>query len=229
MNLLAIESSTDRISLALSRDGRIVTRELPGGAPRASEALVAEIGALLEAQGLSIRDLDAVAYDRGPGAFTSIRVGCAVAKAIALAGDLPVIGIPSLEALAAARPGAERLCCAIDARMGEVYVGRFVRSQAGLKVDGVFECVAPASYLLPDDDWLGVGTGFAVQEGALRARNAGRLSAVFAEDWPSAQALCELAIARLEAGERPDAADAAPLYVRDKVALTTREREQARG
>ncbi len=229
MNLLAIESSTDRISLALSRDGRIFGHDLMGDSPRASEALIAEIRSLLEAHGLSIRDLDAVAYDRGPGAFTSIRCGCAVAKAFGLASDIPVIGVASLEVLAAMQPDSERLCCALDARMGEVYVGRFVRSQGELKVDGTFECIAPSTYVLPGSGWIGVGTGFAVQDGALQTGNVDCLTAVCADVWPSAAALCEVAVARYLAGERTDASDATPLYVRDKVALTTRERQQARG
>jgi tRNA threonylcarbamoyladenosine biosynthesis protein TsaB len=228
MNFLAIESSTDRISLALSNERQIVTRELPGDLPRASEVLVTEIGSLLESVGVPRNALHGVAYDRGPGAFTSIRCGCAVAKAIALADGIPVIGVPSLEALAHALPDADRICCALDARMGEVYVARFRRSDGVLLLVGEMECLSPSALRLVEDGWVGIGTGFSVADGAIGKANPGRLSAVFPDVWPSASAICELALQRYAAGVRGDAAEAAPLYVRDKVALTTLERQQAR-
>ncbi len=224
MILLAIESSTDRISLALSYGGRIFVRELADDSPRASEALVAKIGSLLAAQGVSVGMLDALAYDCGPGAFTSIRCGCAVAQALALANDIPLIGIPSLEALAHTQAAADRVCCALDARMGEVYIARFRKDAGVLRLDGAMECVDPTAFRLADGPWVGVGTGFAVKDGALAAANPGEFSAVFDDIRPAALAICELALQRYAAGVRGDAAAAAPLYVRDKVALTTRER-----
>jgi tRNA threonylcarbamoyladenosine biosynthesis protein TsaB len=228
MNFLAIESSTDMISLALSREGQIVTRELPDDSPRASEVLVTEIGSLLESVDVPRNALHGIAYDHGPGAFTSIRCGCAVAKAIALADGIPLIGVTSLEALAHALPHAERIFCALDARMGEVYVARFRRGDGVLRLVGEMECLPPSALRLEEDGWVGIGTGFAVADGAIEKANPGCFSAVSRDARPSAAAICELALHRYATGVRGDAAEAAPLYVRDKVALTTLERQQAR-
>src|SRR5690606_37846584 len=127
MNLLAFETSTEACSVALWRDGEVAERfEL---APRRhAEPALPCAEALLAEAGLARSHLDAIAVGRGPGAFTGVRLGVAIAQGIALALDRPVLPVSTLLALAARAPAAApHVLAAIDARMGEVYLGAFAR------------------------------------------------------------------------------------------------------
>jgi len=239
MRLLAFELSTEACSVALLVDG--VVRERHEIAPRKhAEYALPWAEALLAEAGVAKSSLDAVAVGRGPGAFTGVRLGISIAQGIALALDLPAVPVSTLAALAMrARPlGAEagaHVLAAIDARMREVYVGRF-RFEA--EVDGGTTPVAedeervqpPDAVVLPDDagHWYGVGTGFAALDGALGQRCAGRLVAVDAEALPHAADVARLAVAALARGEGIAPERLEPAYLRNDVALTIAQQQALR-
>ena len=166
--------------------------------------------------GLTVAELDAIAFGAGPGSFTGLRIACGLAQGLALARELPVIGISSLEAIAQ-ESGESRVVACIDARMREVYYSALERQGTRWHEVIAAQCIAPeAAPRPPGDDWLGAGNGFAVYG------NLG-LTKVLPEVHPIALAVAQLAAPRLEAGEGVDAALAAPVYVRDKVAFTKEE------
>lgn len=222
MNLLALETSTDAGSIALWRDGGIVERACPSGEPTGtthSQTLLPCILGLLAEAGLSCADLDGIAFAAGPGAFTSLRVGCAIAQGLAFAHDLPLFPVGTLEAMALAS-GGERVLVALDARMGEIYFGAYVGGVAQAPV----VVLPPEAITLPEgDDWLACGNALAAYP-QLAERLQGRVTRCLPDLLPSAAAVARLTAPRLVRGERIAAADAVPVYVRDKVALTVAER-----
>jgi tRNA threonylcarbamoyladenosine biosynthesis protein TsaB len=223
MNLLAIETATDALSLAVGADGRVHETTIAAG-QRQAELILAEIDALLARAGLAVAALDGVAYGAGPGSFTGLRIACGVAQGIAAARGIPVLGVSTLAAIAEAS-GAARVVACLDARMGEVYHAAFERR------DGALHEVIPAGLhrpesvpLPPGDGWTGCGAGFAAHREALAARHGARLAAMRPDVAPSAAAILRLAAPRFARGEGEDAAAAAPVYLRDRVALKTTER-----
>ena len=218
MKILALETATDPGSIALWLDGKIVSRNCPDTLSNSATLLPVAEEVIKEA-GLGFADLDGVAFGMGPGSFTGLRVSCGVAQGLAFARDLPLLGVGTLDAVALAS-GGERVIVALDARMGEVYYGVFVEGV----LQGSVGVYGPDSVPIPESSgWLACGNGLAAYP-VLR----NRLSAVVAE-WrpeimPHAEFVVRLAAPRMERGERIDPADAAPLYVRDKVAKTVAER-----
>lgn len=224
MNLLAFEASTARLSVALYCAGAIADRSalLPNGG---SERLLPWVNELLAESGLSMQQIDGIAFGAGPGGFTGLRLACGIAQGLACGLDRPVAPVGSLAALALADGVGNVLAC-LDARMSEVYLAAYRVAD-----DDVLELVAPkvgagATAFLPEGDgWRGVGDGFATSHGqTLRERMGARLRSVAAEVYPTAAAVARLAAPVLARGEGVEAALALPLYVRDKVALTTTER-----
>jgi tRNA threonylcarbamoyladenosine biosynthesis protein TsaB len=219
MRFAAFETSSEWCSVALHVDGEIAALEQRAG-HRHSELALPMLERLLADGGLTAARLDAVAFGAGPGSFTGLRIACGLAQGLALARDLPVLGVSSLEAIAQ-EAGATRVVACVDARMREVYY-------AALEEDGVPQfprwrevistrCIAPqAAPRPPGHGWIGAGNGFGVYA------NPG-LSKVLPDVHPTALAVAQLAAPRLAAGEGVDAAAAAPMYVRDKVALTRAE------
>jgi tRNA threonylcarbamoyladenosine biosynthesis protein TsaB len=223
MNILAIETATEVLSLAIGTGARVHEATLAAGT-RQAELILGEIDALLRRAGLGVRNLDAIAFGAGPGSFTGLRIACGVAQGIAAARALPVLGVGTLEALAEAS-GVGRAIACLDARMGEVYHAAFERR------DGALHEIIPAGLDRPDalpvppgERWTGCGTGFAAHRDALVARLGARLEAVRADILPTAAAVLRLAAPRLAAGEGADPERAAPIYLRDRVALKTAER-----
>jgi tRNA threonylcarbamoyladenosine biosynthesis protein TsaB len=171
---------------------------------------------LLTRFGLDPANLDAVAFGAGPGSFTGLRIACGLAQGLAFARGLPVLGISTFEALAE-EAGAPRVVTCLDARMREVYYAALERrAQGGWREVVAARCVAPHAAPVPQGDWIGAGNGFAVYG------NMG-LDKVLPEVHPTAFAVARLAAPRLAAGEGVDAALAAPIYVREKVAFTKAE------
>jgi len=160
--------------------------------------------------------IDAVAFGAGPGAFTGLRIACALAQGLAFARGLPVIGISTLEALAQ-ESGAARVVACLDARMREVYYAALEKRAERWHEVIAAQCVAPQSAPRPPGEgWVGCGNGFSVYG------NMG-MNRVLPEIHPTAVAIAQLAAPRLAAGEGVDAALAAPVYMRDKVAFTREE------
>jgi len=218
MRFAAIETSTEWCSVALSIGGEIAAVERRAG-NRHSDLALPMLEALFEKTNTGPLDLDAVAFGAGPGSFTGLRIACGLAQGLALPRGLPVIGIPTLEALAE-ECGARRAVACLDARMHEVYYAAFERDGAAWRAVVPAQCVAPdRAPLPPGDGWAGCGSGFAAFPGFLQ----NRLTSVRPEIHPTAIAVARLAAPRLAAGQGVDAAEAAPLYIRDKVALTAQE------
>jgi tRNA threonylcarbamoyladenosine biosynthesis protein TsaB len=223
MNLLAIDTSTDACSAALSlANGRLVDRfEL---APRRqSERILPMVEEVLNEAGLRLRDLDGLAFGRGPGAFTGLRIAAGVIQGMAYGADLRVAPISTLAALA--QQGFEHshhphVLAALDARMGQIYFGTFRVDEAGLVRAVGEECVVdPSKAVLPQDgEWLGVGSGFDAYEALLCGQTNGRTVTHLPSLHPRAREVARLASRVFAAGEALPAALALPVYIRDHVA-----------
>lgn len=230
--LLAFDTSTDAMSTALRTPHGVLARDAAGGA-QASAQLVPGLLALLDEAGCPIGELDAIAFGCGPGAFTGLRTACSVAQGLAFGAGKPVVPVDSLlivaqdarTQLGEAMP--ETLWVAMDARMDEIYAGAY-RWQAGRwsvtsapalytveALNALWQAAPPAcvagSALDAFGDRLAIGAAQAVRRERSRAA-----------------ALVEVAAQLLGQGRTVDAEHALPVYLRDKVALTTQEREAVR-
>jgi tRNA threonylcarbamoyladenosine biosynthesis protein TsaB len=217
VKLLALESATESCSVAL-RDGDAVYARSQL-APREHAALLLPmVEAVLAEAGLTLAGLDAVAFGRGPGSFTGVRIAASVTQGLAFAADLPVLPVSTLAALAQGawrEHGAHRVAAAIDARMGEVYWGLY-REQDGVMVaDGEEGVFAPDQVPLPAADVTGVGSGWATYGDALAQRC--DVAAYYGDRYPQAADILVLGAAAWRAGKAVDAALAQPVYLRDKV------------
>jgi tRNA threonylcarbamoyladenosine biosynthesis protein TsaB len=223
MNILAIDTSTDFCSAALWQDGRLLERGAAAGQSH-STLLAAMVDAVLADAGLGIDALDGVAYGEGPGSFTGLRIACAVAQGLAFAADIPVAGIGTLHAMAAAS-AAPRVVCCLDARMQEVYHAVYVSD--GLlwrEVSAPRVCAPAAVPLAEGGGWIGCGNGFSAYGDVLRQRLGDSLAGVRQDIHPHARDIARLAAPLFAAGRGLPAEQAAPIYIRDKVALKTVER-----
>jgi len=231
--LVVFDTATERMALAVGTPDRVFTRNVEGGAA-ASATLLPTLRALLAEAGLGWPDVSAIGFGQGPGAFTGLRTSAAVAQGLAFGRGIPVLPIDSLlivaeDARVALGGGAGfEVGVAMDARMNEVYAGRY-------RFDGTrwLALDVPALYA-PDplaQAWAGAAP--ACVAGSALAAFEGRIA------WPAtarqvpaetdrAAALWRLAQAAWAAGEAVDAALAMPVYLRDKVAFTTAERDAAR-
>lgn len=226
MKFLSFDTSTEFCSAVLCLDGQFLSRECMAG-NRHSELLLPMVRELLVEADMSLGQLDGIAYGQGPGSFTGLRIGCGLAQGLAFGADLPVVGVGTLEAMAWQAGGDHVIVC-LDARMHEVYYAAYCRAQAGLEaVLGPCVC-KPAEVPMPDGDrWLAGGSGFAAYPEVLTGRLRARIQGIVPDLWPHARAIAELALPRFAAGTARAADLAEPFYVRDKVALTTRERREA--
>ncbi|HJU23580.1 MAG TPA: tRNA (adenosine(37)-N6)-threonylcarbamoyltransferase complex dimerization subunit type 1 TsaB [Casimicrobiaceae bacterium] len=224
MQILALDTSTQWLSAAL-HDGRNVveTRECAGNA--SSTRILPVIGELLARGETSLAQLDGIAYGAGPGSFTGLRIACGIAQGLAFGADLPVFGVSTLEALAQAAwrvRGWWRVLACLDARMHEVYVAAYERKDHG------FAVVREATVCKPDeidgnalDGFRGAGDGFFAYR-----MLAQRLGFVDCDPSliPDARSIAQCAWPRVVAGAGVPAEQAQPLYVRQRVALTSAER-----
>lgn len=229
MKLLSIESSTEFLSLAVQSGSQVHAFHEATG-PAASQRILPEVQRLLATAGLTLAALDGIAYGTGPGAFTGLRVAIGVTQGLAFGAGLPVVGVSSVLAVAQAAwlaTQAEKVVVCLDARMGEVYHAAFIRQVDGWQaVSAPVVCKPAAVPALEGAGWLGAGSGWAVFAEALSARYGGQLQAVQATLMPDASAMLTLAAPLFAAGQVQQAHEAAPLYVRNRVALTAHERAQ---
>ena len=221
MRLLAIDTSAAHCSAALLVEGR-VTQHLAEAQRRHGELILGMMDALLAAAGVRAAELDAFAFARGPGSFTGLRIAAAVVQGAALAADRPVVGVSTLAALAQGcrrRHGAERVLCALDARMGEVYWGAYAADASGLMRPLAADRVsAPAEIVAPGGGpWAAAGSGWIAHADALRAACGCAPSMEAANRACEAQDVAVLAADGFAAGQAVDAADAVPVYLRDRV------------
>ncbi|PIM50675.1 tRNA (adenosine(37)-N6)-threonylcarbamoyltransferase complex dimerization subunit type 1 TsaB [Roseateles chitinivorans] len=234
--LLALDSSTEHMALALVGQGHAAFVDADGGA-LASQRMVPEAMALLKQAGVALAEVDAIGFGRGPGAFTGLRTACSVAQGLAFGAGKPVLALDSLmlvaedarQQLAARQDGGDAapldVWVAMDARMNQIYLGRY--RWEGARWSARLE---PALVDLEPLRALWRETPPAIVAGsALGAFELDTGAALRVPQTASrARALGALALQAFEAGQAEDAAQALPLYVRDKVALTTAEREAAK-
>ena len=238
VKFLAFDTSTDVMSIALTDGVRTWQHTGPGGA-KASTTLIPAILVLLAEADMALGDLQAIAFGRGPGSFTGLRTACAVAQGLAFGANagagVPVLPIDTLMAVAEealafnaqspqpnpppAGEGTKNITALLDARMDEMYVQRYACSQGVFTKLGDCELIRPEN-LLPEPSTLYAGNVFEVYRGRL-PEGLNNLQAL-----PTATAMLRLAPRLAASGHCVPAAQALPLYVRDKVAQTTAEREQ---
>jgi len=234
MHLLALDTSTDTLSIAVQRGTLVLEHQGAGGA-QSSPTLIPAIRALMQQAELGFDALDAVVFGRGPGSFTGLRTACAVAQGLAFAArggqGVPVLPVDTLLAVAEqarVQHGCTQVLAVLDARMDEVYNAAFewhadTSSPAGghWRAPADFGLCAPEAVAVPPG-WTVAGNAQAAY-GARLAPGAPHVHAL-----PTAAALLRLAPALLDQGAAVPAAQALPRYVRDKVAQTTAERAAAR-
>jgi len=219
--LLAIETSSEVCSVALTVNGQSLSfyRHAP---MRHAELLLPAVSGLLEEAQLELRDLDAIAFGRGPGSFTSLRIGIGVVQGLAWASALPVIPISSLAAVAqqALEAGAgqsSRICVAMDARMQEVYTAHFTVSAGVVHLAGQERvCSAGQVLVAGDEPFVAAGNGFERFE-ALSSL-AERAESCQPSLWPRAESICTLALDWLKDHDPLPPSEAQPCYVRNDVA-----------
>ena len=217
--LLALDTATEACSVALLHDGRLLSHYEV--APRLhAQRLLPMIQDLLGEAGVALSAVDAIAFGRGPGAFTGVRIAIGVVQGLAFALDRPVLPVSNLAVLAqrARRElGASQVAAAIDARMDEVYWGCYRLEQGEMRLQGVEAVLPPEQASLPrgaEGDWVGAGTGW----GSYAARLPLHPAQVLGDLLPHAQDLLDLATFAWARGEALSAEQAQPVYLRDQVA-----------
>lgn len=228
MKLLAIDTSGDDCSAALLT-GSEVAQRLVREPRRHGAMILGMMQELLAEAGLTLSGLDALAFGRGPGSFTGVRIAAAVVQGAAFGADLPVVPVSTLAALAQGQQraiGCADCLPALDARMGELYWGAYRLGDDGLMRSIAEEEVAgPDQVTLPSGSgWHGAGSGWAVHGAALRLRLGARLVSVVPAAYCEARDVAVLAAAAFAAGRSVPAERALPVYLRDQVTAVRRER-----
>lgn len=228
MQWLAFDTSTDTLSIAVAANGRVELRTLPGGA-QSSASLIPVAMEMLAQAGIGLPQLDAIVFGRGPGSFTGLRTACAVAQGLAFGAGIPVLPVDTLlavaeEARAQAGKGEQPLTvlALLDARMDEVYSAAYDWDGQRWTLRSPLQVGPPQAVALPDAPHV-LLSGNAFDAYGERLPAGERVQAL-----PTAAALLRLAPGLFEAGQAVPAEQAMPLYIRDKVAQTTAEREATR-
>lgn len=223
LKLLAVETSTEACSVAVSIGGKVHERLEHG--QHHSERILSMVQEVLAEAGISLRQLDAIAFSRGPGSFTSLRIGAGVVQGLAFGADLPVVPVSSLAVLAQS-VDAPRVLAAFDARMTQVYWGAYVRNAEGL-VESVGNeiVIAPSDVPLPEGQgWVGAGSGWDVYADLLTRKLGGCLTEWRAKVFPTAHAVATLGAAAFATGQAFSPEQAIPVYIRDEVAVKQKSR-----
>lgn len=239
MNLLSLDTSTEFLSLAIQAGDNLFTHHQHVG-NASSELILPQIQALLDAANMQLKDLHGIAFGAGPGAFTGVRIACGVAQGLGFGANIPVVGVNTLLAVAQAS-GADKVIVCLDARMGEIYHATFEKANTRDKHENEWHeisetkvCKPEASPILAvgapkinmlEKQWVGAGSGWAVYGEILSSIYAKNLIKTNADITPTAEAILQLARPIFAAGEAMPASEAAPIYIRNRVALTTLQRE----
>ncbi|MGZ8290615.1 MAG: tRNA (adenosine(37)-N6)-threonylcarbamoyltransferase complex dimerization subunit type 1 TsaB [Telluria sp.] len=224
--ILAIETSSELASCALLNGDTLLARE-SSGVRTHSQSILPMVQELLAEAGLTLQQCDAIAFGAGPGSFTGVRTACGIAQGLAFGASLPVVPMVTLDAMALAchqQTGATDILTVLDARMGEVYWAQY-------RYDGGLQVVVPPALCAPGDvapiagatPLAACGNGFSAYPEAFAGREfaAGAIDTIL----PHARQLAQLARAALAAGHAVSAAEAQPIYLRNKVAYTSAERQ----
>ncbi len=222
MKLLAIDTSTEACSAALSINGKISERyEM---APRRhAELILPMIDELLVDAGCTLAQMDAIAFGRGPGAFTGVRIGTGVVQGLAFSIDCPVVPVSSLAAMAygaMAEYKVDNVLAGIDARMAEVYWAAYQRSVNGgvQLLDEERVCKPDETFIPESGNWIGAGTAWQTYGDELTARYNGLLGEHHPDLFPRARDVAALGVIGFDAGDAVSADEAQPVYLRNNVA-----------
>lgn len=218
MRILALETATEACSAALYLDGAILER-FEVAPRRHTQLILPMVEELLAEAGLALRALDALAFGRGPGAFTGVRIAAGVVQGLALGADLQVVPVSTLAALALEvfyGSDAEYALVALDARMGEVYWGVYQKKWCPILPESV---IVPEGVIVPDEvRGIGIGSGWEVYGEVLRLRvGEDRLLEIWPQHLPRASAVARLAAEMFAKGEAVVPEQALPVYLRDRV------------
>ena len=222
MQFLAFDTSTEFLSIALQANGKTYSHFQNAG-QAASQLILPQIQVLLESAKVKLNELDGIAFGAGPGAFTGVRVACGVAQGLGFGANVPVAGVNTLHALAQAS-GASKVIVCTDARMGEVYFAALEKAgESWIEISATQVCKPEAAPML-DGSWVAAGSGWQAYDEALSARY--KISQKLPEITPTAEAILQLAAPIFAAKQAQPASEARPIYIRNRVALTSQEREQ---
>lgn len=226
VKILAVDTATEACSAALYINGELF--ECYQLAPREHTQLILQmIEQLLEQQQLSLKQLDALAFGRGPGSFTGVRIATGVVHGLAFASELPVVPVSTLAAIAQythQQSGCRQVLAGIDARMGGIYWGAYALGDDGLmQLQGTEQIASPDALQLPESgEWFGAGSAWGSYQSELQQRfaqaGAAQLLGNDSSLLPHAAAMAELAAAEFVQGHALSAAQAQPVYLRDDVA-----------
>ncbi len=231
MNLLALDTSTEYLSLALLKGAETFTFNINAGQTH-SQIILPQIKALLNFADLQLKDLHGIAFGAGPGSFTGVRIAAGVAQGLGFGINLPVVSTCTLLALAEVaneknlRDTSKVIAC-LDARMGEVYHAAYalIENEWHTAIEpGLYKPEAVPA--IAGDGWVGVGSGWQTYSEKLSAIYNNQLLTVEPTLLPTASAILKLALPIFESGNAKPASEAMPIYIRNRVALKTAEREQ---
>ena len=217
MNILGLDTSTEACTAALGMDDVITERFELGG--RHAERLLVMVDELLAEANITLAQIDAIAFGRGPGSFTGVRIATGVAQGLAFGANRPVIPVSSLAAIAQG-VNAEKILAAMDARMEQVYWGAFKRGPDGV-VEPVDEerVTDPGKIPVPNDmGWTGAGSGWGAYHALLSARLGNCLEGWRENAYPRGRSIVELGVAGLAHGVAVSPENALPVYLRNDVA-----------
>jgi len=229
--ILAIDTATEACSAALFQGDNIITRFKM--APREHTKLILNMmDEVLNEVEIKLAQVDAIAFGRGPGAFTGVRIATGVAHGVSLSIDKQLLPISTLAAIAQQmheEQGANHCIAAIDARMSEVYWGKY-KSENGMMILQGEEAVSKPEALLDvlgDISWTVAGSGWDEYAGQLELDNYNNIIKID-DVFPSAKYIARLAVEDWQQGKAVSAEQAQPIYLRDKVAQTIAERSAAK-
>ncbi len=224
--VLALDTATEACSAAVLVDREVYERYVI--APRRHSTLILPmVEEVLAEAGVTLRQLDGLSFGCGPGSFTGVRIAAGVIQGLALATELPVAPVSTLQALAqgAYRPGGhEPIVAALDARMGEVYLGIYRADETALRPDPIVQPLLPEAVTDPgaiamplSGPWIGVGSGFQAHAAALCRTLAGDPAEVKPDVYPRARYIGLIGFDTFRKGLGVRAEDALPVYIRERV------------
>lgn len=230
VKLLAFDTSTEYLSLALKLGDAVSTFDILAGQTH-SQLILPQIQTMLTEAGAELKDLQGIAFGAGPGSFTGVRIAAGVAQGLGFGANLPVVGVCTLMALAemalAEVSGANKVIASLDARMGEVYHAAYVKEA------GQWQAVIAPGLYKPDalpavegGDWVAAGSGWQAYAEEMGHAYRGQLQEILPQALPGATAILDLAQPVFISGQAKPASEAMPIYIRNRVALKTAEREQ---
>ncbi|AXA91477.1 tRNA (adenosine(37)-N6)-threonylcarbamoyltransferase complex dimerization subunit type 1 TsaB [Massilia sp. YMA4] len=226
VTLIAIETSSETASCALLRGGTVTWRE-SSGVRTHSQAVLPMIQELLAEAGIALADCDAIVYGAGPGSFTGVRTACGIAQGLGFGAGKPLLPVVTLDAMALAcheKHGAADVLAVLDARMNEVYWAQY-RIDGGVPVVTQAAALSAPQDVRPSGAPAVCGNGIAAYAEAFGTACAGADTAIV----PHAVQVARLGAIALTAGQGVPAAEAQPLYLRNKVAYTKAERAGMNG